>query len=59
MVRITVHATFKHVKNELKKRSWDPEDQSQTDSIWVLKNEAYRKLDKPMWEDIRSGSARL
>ncbi|KAH8800379.1 putative bifunctional fatty acid transporter/acyl-CoA synthetase [Xylogone sp. PMI_703] len=58
---ITVNHTFKHAKDALKKRSWDPEltAQSDGDSLYWLDGEIYRQLDKESWIRIERAAARL
>lgn len=59
MDRIEVNATFKHLKNVMKERSWDPELQVQGDNVWYLDSNRYRKLDSAAWEQIKAAKARL
>ena len=66
--RITVNATFKHSKEVLKKRSWDPdtppnleEGEEEKDSCYWLNGETgkYEKLDGGCWTRIKGGVAKL
>ena len=56
---ITVNVTFKHMKSELKGRSWDPSDQESGDRLWWLDGKEYKILDDNAWASLSSGKARL
>lgn len=61
MEQIDTGATFKHAKEVLKKRSWDPEVNGRTagDRLYWLDGEVYRRLEGQGWRDIEAGKARL
>jgi hypothetical protein len=58
-VRIETGATFKHAKELIKKRPWDPAANNQEDSMYWLKGEQFVKLDTQAWADIAAGRPRL
>jgi len=58
--KIEVTATFKHVINVLKSRSWHPEEaRLMGDRLYWLDGETYRRLDGRSWEEIEGARARL
>ena len=56
---ISINAMFKHVKAELKSRSWDPSSQELGDRLWWLEGKQYKTLDGKAWTSLCSGKARL
>lgn len=58
--QIDTNATFKHVKDILKTRPWDPTSPSAgKDRLYWLDGETYKKLDSDAWASINAGKARL
>lgn len=58
--KIETTATFKHVVNILKARSWHPEEAKKVgDRLYWLDGEKYRRLDVVSWTEIEQARARL
>jgi hypothetical protein len=55
---IDMTATFKKSNAALKSLSWNPED-NQTDSVYWLDKDRFRKLDSNAWRQISGGKAKL
>lgn len=55
---IDTGATFKHAKEVLKARSWNP-DQAANDHLYWLDGSRFRKLDREAWADIARARAKL
>ncbi|KAF2668444.1 bifunctional fatty acid transporter and acyl-CoA synthetase [Microthyrium microscopicum] len=56
---MSVNATFKNLKTELKTLTWDPLKQRPGEGLWVLNGSKYVRLDENGWRDVQSGQARL
>ncbi|KAL3426716.1 Isopenicillin N epimerase component 1 [Phlyctema vagabunda] len=57
--QIDINATFKHSKEVLKKRSWNPEQNTDNDRLFWLDGETYKALDPQSWVKITTVKARL
>jgi len=58
MHRIDLGATFKHAKEFMKEKSWNP-DAAEDDSLNWLDGHMYRRLDREAWDNIASAKAKL
>lgn len=58
MIRVTVNATFKQLKVDLVKKSWDPRS-GEGDKLYWLNGNKYEKLDASSWSSIEAGQAKL
>lgn len=58
VIRVTVNATFKQLKGDLVKKSWDPRS-GEGDKLYWLNGEKYEKLDVSSWSSIEAGQAKL
>lgn len=58
VIRVTVNATFKQLKGDLVKKSWDPRN-GEGDKLYWLNGEKYEKLDASSWSSIEAGQAKL
>ncbi|KIM94661.1 hypothetical protein OIDMADRAFT_135626 [Oidiodendron maius Zn] len=63
LVRITEeiesNATFKKAKQELLKRSWNENEDGNTDRLYWLNGTTYERLDRASWDSIKDGRAKL
>jgi hypothetical protein len=56
---MSVNATFKNLKTELKGLAWDPAKLRPGETVWVLNGSKYVKLDDNGWRDVQAGQARI
>ena len=59
---ISTGVTFKQAKGEMARKSWDPTvnaREGDTDGLYWLDGEVYRRLDIGAWEGIEKGLAKL
>lgn len=56
--RIDTGATFKHAKEVLKVKPWDPDLVGEDHCYW-LDGRCYKRLDREAWDGIRSARAKL
>jgi hypothetical protein len=59
LYRIEANATFKKVKQEMLKKSWDENEEGNTDKLFWLNGKAYQRLDSTSWDSIKLGRAKL
>lgn len=57
--RIETGATFKHAKDVLKKRPWNPDSKEHEDNLYWLDGTSYKPLNEQTWALIAAGRARL
>lgn len=57
--RIEANATFKKAKQELLKRSWDENEEKNTDKLYWLNGKKYERLDRVSLDSIKDGRAKL
>lgn len=53
-----MNATFKQLKGDLVKKSWDPRS-GEKDKLYWLNGNKYEKLDESSWSSIEAGQAKL
>jgi hypothetical protein len=58
-IRIESNATFKKVKQKLSEKGWDENEEGNTDKMYWLNDETYRRLDRVSWDSIKVGRAKL
>lgn len=57
--RVATGVTFKQAKGDLVKKSWDPRNGGEGDSLYWLNGTKYERLTDQSWSDIDGGKAKL